>query len=128
MNKIVTLSLTLLVCAAASTGASAQALTGCAAKKADVQNQLEQAQKHGNHAQEAKLKIAQKQLNANCTDEGLRREREADVKKKEQQVAKRRIDLEKAQAKGKSDKVAKQEKKLQDAEAELKQAQDQLSK
>jgi DNA repair exonuclease SbcCD ATPase subunit len=126
MNKFVTLSLTLLISAAAG-GVSAQALTGCAAKKADVQTQLEQAQKHGNQAQEAKLKIAQKQLNANCTDEGLRREREADIKKKEQQVAKRRTDLEKAQAKGKSDKIAKQEKKLQDAEAELKQAQDKLS-
>lgn len=128
MNKFLTLSLTMLVCAAASTGASAQALTGCAAKKADVQEHLAQAQAHGNRAQEAKLKIAQKQLNANCTDEGLRREREADVKKKEQQVAKRRTDLEKAQAKGKQDKIAKQEKKLRDAEAELKQAQDMLTR
>ncbi|EJN08808.1 DUF1090 domain-containing protein [Herbaspirillum sp. YR522] len=128
MNKLLTLSLTMLVCAAASTGASAQALTGCAAKKADLQEHLAQAQAHGNHAQQAKLRLAQRQLNANCTDEGLRREREADVRKKERQVAKRRADLEKAQAKGKQDKIARQEKKLQDAEAELKQAQDMLAK
>jgi len=128
MNRLHTLSLTLLLCAAASTGASAQPLTGCAAKEAEVQNQLEQAQQHGNRAREAKLKIAQTQLGAHCTDEGLRREREADIKKKEQQVAKRRADLDKAKARGKSDKIARQEKKLQDAEAELTQAQDMLSK
>ncbi|OWY31168.1 DUF1090 domain-containing protein [Herbaspirillum robiniae] len=106
---------------------SAQALTGCAAKKADVQTQLEQARAHGNKAQEAKLKIAQKQLETNCTDEGLRREREADIKKKQEKVDARKADLEKAQAKGKSKKIAQQEKKLKDAEDELKAAREKLN-
>lgn len=125
-----TLSFCLLIGlgAAAPSHAADTALTGCAAKKQDVQTQLEQARAHGNKAQEGKLKIAQKQLENNCTDEGLRREREADVKKKEDKVAARKIDLEKAQAKGKDKKIAQQEKKLKDAEAELQTAKDQLTK
>lgn len=104
------------------------AVTGCAAKKADVKMQLEKAQAHGNQAQEAKLKIVQKQLGSNCTDDGLRREREANVKKKENKLAERQAELKKAKAKGKPEKIAQQEKKLQDAEAELKEARDELSK
>ncbi|WP_050475844.1 DUF1090 domain-containing protein [Herbaspirillum rhizosphaerae] len=114
---------------AAVTGYAADSgLTGCAAKKQDVQMQIEQAHAHGNKAQEAKLKIAQKNLENHCTDEGLRREREADVKKKEEKVAARKADLEKAQAKGKAKKIAQQEKKLNDAEAELQAAKDTLSR
>ncbi|WP_050466198.1 DUF1090 domain-containing protein [Herbaspirillum chlorophenolicum] len=127
MQKPFALSLFLAVGLICAGHVSAQALTGCAAKKADVQAQLEQARAHGNKAQEAKLKIAQKQLETNCTDEGLRREREADVKKKEEKVAARQADLDKANAKGKPKKIAQQEKKLHDAEAELKDARDKLA-
>lgn len=111
-----------------SSASAADGLSGCAAKKQDVQHQLEQAHAHGNKAQEAKLKIAQANLEKNCTDEGLRREREADVKKKEEKVAARKADLEKARAKGKAKKIAQQEKKLKDAEAELQAARDELSR
>src|SRR5450830_395316 len=111
-----------------SSGYAADApLTGCAAKKQDVQTQLDQAHTRGNKAQETKLKIAQKQLESNCTDDGLCREREADIKKKEDKVAERKVDLEKAQAKGKTKKIAQQEKKLKDAETELQAAKDKLN-
>lgn len=121
------LFLALATASSASLAADA-ALTGCAAKKQEVQTQIEQAHAHGNKAQEAKLKIAQKQLEKNCTDDGLRREREADVKKKEDKLAQRQADLEKAQAKGKQKKIAQQEKKVKDAEAELQAAKDQLAR
>lgn len=127
------LSFSLIIVASGLSMASASyaadsGLTGCAAKKQDIQMQIEQAHAHGNKAQEAKLKIAQKNLESHCTEEGLRREREADVKKKEEKVASRKADLEKAQAKGKTKKIAQQEKKLKDAEAELQTAKDQLAK
>jgi hypothetical protein len=127
MHKISSCALAMILgTVAACASAQSAGLTGCAAKKADVQTQLEQARAHGNKAQEAKLKIAQKQLASNCTDEGLRREREADVKKKEEKLAARQADLEKAKAKGKPKKIAQQEKKVQDAEAELKDAREKL--
>lgn len=116
-----------LTAAASASQAADPALTGCAAKKQDVQTQIEQAHAHNNKAQEAKLKIAQKQLENNCTDEGLRKEREADIKKKEDKLTQRKADLEKAQAKGKAKKIAQQEKKVKDAEAELQTAKDKLS-
>lgn len=128
MKKLFFLS----ICVACALGAARisyadTALTGCAAKKQSVQLQLEQARAHGNKLQEAKLKIAQKHLESSCTDEDLRREREAGAKKKEDKVAARKADLEKAQAGGKTKKIAQREKKLQDAQAELQAAKDQLS-
>ncbi|MFJ9451543.1 MULTISPECIES: DUF1090 domain-containing protein [unclassified Herbaspirillum] len=128
MKKRPLTSLVLIAGLSLGSAHAADALTGCAAKKQDVQSQLEQAHAHGNKAQEAKLKIAQKNLERNCTDEGLRREREADVKKKEDKVAARKADLDKAQAKGKEKKIAQQEKKLKDAEAELAKAKEELAK
>ncbi|MFL9923768.1 DUF1090 domain-containing protein [Herbaspirillum lusitanum] len=103
-------------------------LAGCAAKRQDVQTQLDYARAHKNKAQEAKLNIALKQIEENCTDEGLRREREADVSKKEKKVAERKAELEEAKAAGKNAKVGKLQKKLQSAEDELAKAQSQLSK
>lgn len=128
MKKLSVLSFVLMAGLGIGSAHAADALTGCAAKKQDVQAQLEQAHAHGNKAQEAKLKIAQKNLERNCTDEGLRREREADVKKKEDKVAARKTALDKAQAKGKEKKIAQQEKKLKDAEAELAKAKEELAK
>ncbi|MFJ7565461.1 DUF1090 domain-containing protein [Herminiimonas sp. NPDC097707] len=118
----------LLLCSLpASHAAEANTLTGCAAKRQEVQTQLDYARAHGNKAQEAKLKIALKQISNHCTDEGLRRERETDVKKKENKVAERKAELEKAQANGKPKKITQQQKKLQKAEAELQKAKDKLS-
>lgn len=120
------LPLALLLGNAGPAAAQSAGLTGCAAKAADIQAQLEQARAHGNKAQEAKLKIAQQQQ-TRCTDDGLRREREADIKKKEEKLAARQADLDKARTKGKPKKIAQQEKKLGDAQAELAAARAKLS-
>jgi len=127
--KIITTSClsALLLLGSVSAGA-AEPLTGCAAKRQEVQTQIEHARAHGNKAQEKKLNIALKEIVDHCTDEGLRRDREADIRKKENKVAERKADLEKAQASGKTKKIAQQQKKLQEAETELQEAKDKLTK
>lgn len=117
----------LLLLGTISVGHAAEPLTGCAAKRQEVHTQIEQARAHGNKAQEKNLNIALQKIIDHCTDEGLRREREADVKKKEHKVAERKAELEKAQASGKTKKIASQQKKLQEAEAELQEAKAKLS-
>ncbi|ABR90815.1 Uncharacterized conserved protein [Janthinobacterium sp. Marseille] len=128
MKIITTSCLSALLLLASVTGHAAEPLTGCAAKRQEVQTQIEHARAHGNKTQEKKLNIALKEIVDHCTDEGLRREREADIKKKENKVAERKADLEKAQAGGKTKKIAQQQKKLQQAEAELQEAKDKLTK
>ncbi|MBX9800353.1 MAG: DUF1090 domain-containing protein [Burkholderiaceae bacterium] len=117
----------LLLAAVITTAHAAEPLTGCAAKRQEVETQIEHARAHGNKAQEKKLNIALKQIVDHCTDEGLRKEREADIKKKENNVAERKAELEKAQASGKTKKIAKQQKKLQEAETELQEAKNKLT-
>lgn len=100
-------ALTLLAILGLATGTAQAAqpepgLTGCAAKRSAIENQLEYARKHNNWGQIRGLEKALKENAAHCTDAGLKQAREA--------------------------KVARRERKLAEAEAELKQAELALNK
>lgn len=103
-------------------------LTGCAAKRSAIENQLQYAKAHNNSGQIRGLEKALQETTEHCTDAGLKEEREQKVRKAEAEVKEREADLKQAQAKGDSSKVAKREKKLTESKAELEAAKAELSK
>lgn len=103
-------------------------LTGCAAKKAEIQQQLDYAKKYNNSGQIAGLEKALSEVNANCTETSLRAQREAALREKEEKVSEREQELNDAKATGRSDKIVKKQQKLDDAKEELAEAQAELNK
>ncbi|RSK63156.1 DUF1090 domain-containing protein [Enterobacter huaxiensis] len=107
---------------------SARAATGCEAKRQEIKQQINLAQSYGNEHRVVGLQKALSELNANCTDDRLRLEREADVRKKEQKVEERRQELAEAKADGREDKIRKKQEKLEEAQDELTEAKNILNK
>ena len=107
---------------------TAPELTGCAAKKQAITLQLEQARAHGNSNQVAGLEKALSEVEAPCTDAGLRKERENKVLEAKHEVSKRQADLDKAMKKGDPEKIDKRKNKLAESRKELQEALDQLDK
>ncbi|HDS1737154.1 DUF1090 domain-containing protein [Pseudomonas sp. BP8] len=103
-------------------------LTGCAAKRSAIENQLAQARAQNNSGQIRGLEKALKENTEHCTDEGLKAERQAKIDKAKAEVAERQADLQQAEAKGDADKIATRKNKLAESEAELEQAQAELDK
>ena len=107
---------------------TAPELTGCAAKKQAITLQLEQARAHGNSNQVAGLEKALSEVEAHCTDAGLRKERENKVLEAKHEVSKRQADLDKAMKKGDPEKIDKRKNKLAESRKELQEALDELDK
>ena len=107
---------------------TAPELTGCAAKKQAITLQLEQARAHGNSNQVAGLEKALSEVEAHCTDAGLRKERENKVLEAKHEVSKRQADLDTAMKKGDPEKIDKRKNKLAESRKELQEALDQLDK
>lgn len=103
-------------------------LTGCAAKEQRVQDQITRARQAGNTSQMEGLQIALGELQANCTDEGLKKERENKVLEAKREVSERQADLDKAMKKGDPEKINKRKDKLAEARKELQEAVDELDK
>ncbi|MGE8308815.1 MAG: DUF1090 domain-containing protein [Pseudomonas protegens] len=103
-------------------------LTGCAAKRQAIMNQIEQAKAHGNSNQQAGLERALSEVTAHCTDASLKKERENKVLEAKHEVSRRQADLEKAMKKGDSEKINKRKDKLAESRKELQQALDELDK
>ena len=103
-------------------------LTGCAAKRSAIEQQLQQARDHKNAAQAAGLETALTQVKANCTDAGLRSEREQKVLEARHEVSQRTKDLDKAMKKADAEKINKRKEKLAEAKQELQEALDDLDR
>ncbi|WP_110973379.1 DUF1090 domain-containing protein [Pseudomonas huaxiensis] len=103
-------------------------LTGCAAKQQAISIQIEQARSHGNAEQQAGLEKALSEVKANCTDAGLRKEREQKVLDARHEVSQRKKDLDKAMKKGDAEKINKRKDKLAEANKELQDALQELEK
>lgn len=113
----------LLMLAPALTAVAATPVaTGCEAKRQDIEQQLNYARANGNDHRIAGLEKALSEVNAHCTDSGLRAEREADVREKTRKVEEREQELAEARADGRADKIRKKERKLDEARAELEEA------
>ncbi|MFX2609592.1 DUF1090 domain-containing protein [Enterobacter mori] len=127
MNKKAVVTLAMLLALPLSADAES-ALTGCAAKRDNIEQQIRYAEPHGNAYRVEGLKKAYVEVVANCSDESLKKEREADVLKKQQKLIEREQELEEANASGRTDKIAKKKAKLEEARAELKEAEAELAK
>ena len=101
-------------------------LTGCAAKVKKIETQLEYARAHNNPFQVAGLEKALKEVKANCTEAGLKKEREKKVLDAKHEVSQRQADLDKAMKKGDPEKIDKRKNKLAESRKELQEALDQL--
>ena len=108
--------------------AASQSGIGCEAKRQEIQQQIDYASSHNNSYRVSGLQKALSELNANCTDEGLRAEREAKVREKTQKVEERRQELSEVKIDGRADKISKKQQKLTEAEAELSEAKAELTK
>jgi hypothetical protein len=114
--------------AAPAAPATAAVATGCAAKQQQVQAQIDIAKAHGNQNQVDGLSTALREIQNNCTENGLRKEREGKVLDAKREVSKRQSDLDKAMKKGDSEKINKRKDKLAEARKELQEAMDELDK
>ncbi|WP_263261329.1 DUF1090 domain-containing protein [Pseudomonas sp. RIT-PI-S] len=103
-------------------------LKGCAAKEQRVQDEIGRAREAGNTSQLEGLQIALGELQANCTDESLKKEREKKVLDAKREVSTRQADLDKAMNKGDPEKIDKRKNKLAEARKELQEAVDELDK
>ncbi|KAF1031862.1 MAG: Protein YqjC [Pseudomonas sp.] len=122
------LTVTALMSAPLLAADEAAPLTGCAAKRQAISTQIEQAKAHGNAEQQAGLEKALSETTANCTDAGLRKERENKVLDARHEVSRRQADLDKAVKKGDADKINKRKDKLAESRKELQDAIDELDK
>lgn len=102
--------------------------TGCEGKRQKIEQQIDYARAHGNAHRVAGLQKALSEVNANCTNAGLRAERESDIRKKERKVEERRQELAEARADGRENKILNKQKKLKDALDELTEARGMLDK
>ncbi|KJK19861.1 DUF1090 domain-containing protein [Pseudomonas sp. NPDC087612] len=103
-------------------------LTGCAAKKQAISEQIEQARAHGNSNQQAGLEKALSEVTEHCTDASLRKEREQKVLDARHEVNQRTKDLDKAMKKGDAEKINKRKDKLAESKQELQDALKELEK
>jgi hypothetical protein len=101
-------------------------VTGCAAKRQAISNQIDQAKAHGNSEQQAGLEKALSEVTANCTDASLRKERENKVLDAKHEVSRRQADLDKAMKKGDADKINKRKDKLAQSRKDLQEAVEEL--
>ncbi|MDU9034365.1 DUF1090 domain-containing protein [Pseudomonas corrugata] len=103
-------------------------LTGCAAKRQGIINQIELAKSRGNADQQAGLESALSEVTTHCTDASLRKERETKVLDAKHEVSRRQADLEKAMKKGDPERINKRKDKLAASRKELQEAVDELDK
>lgn len=106
---------------------AANTLTGCAAKKQEIETQLSFARQHNNSHQVDGLEKALKEVQQNCTESSLLKQRQEKVSEKKFKVQEREEQLAKAKAEGRSaSKIQKREDKLAEARQELKEAEQAL--
>ncbi|MCQ6260069.1 DUF1090 domain-containing protein [Pseudomonas sp. Q11] len=128
MSSIALLTLCSAMAAPLMAAEQTPELTGCAAKRQGIINQIELAKSRGNKDQQAGLETALSQVTTHCTDASLRKERENKVLEAKHEVSQRQADLEKAMKKGDAQRINKRKDKLAASRKELQEAVDELDK
>ena len=128
LSPLAVLTLCSVMAAPLMADEDAPGLTGCAAKKQGIINQIELAKSRGNADQQAGLETALNEVTAHCTDASLKKERENKVLDAKHEVSRRQADLDKAMKKGDSEKINKRKDKLAQSRKDLQEALDELDK
>ncbi|EAA8755120.1 DUF1090 domain-containing protein [Salmonella enterica subsp. enterica serovar Lexington] len=109
-------------------GRAAGDLTGCMAKRADIQQQIDYARAHNNMHRVAGLQEALTENETHCTEVGLLRARQNKVAEKVRKVAERDQEVRDAIETGNAKKIKLKEKKAGQARDELAEAEAELRK
>ncbi|MFK3659024.1 DUF1090 family protein [Scandinavium sp. NPDC088450] len=138
MKKVVA---TLAILASVGFFASAQASqNNCASQRANIEGQIQNAQRQGNSQQLSRLQSQLAQLNATCTasnnnnnnnsDQAQAQKKINDLQKqiaaKQKEIGQIQKELNDAQAKGKASKIAKYEKKIQGKQDDIRELQQKI--
>ena len=105
-----------------STAFAQEASPACAAKRAAIQSQIEEASARGRSQELAGLQRALAANQAHCSDASLAKAREADIRAAQEKVAEREKSLAEAERKGNAKKIAKRKAKLAEARRDLAEA------
>lgn len=124
---LITTLLTGLVYFLMVSGATAAGPGGCEYKRQQVKRQIDYARTHNNTHRVAGLQEALREINENCTDNGLLEKKKNRVAEKQRKVTERLQELEQASETGERKKIAKKQKRLDEALAELDEARSELS-
>ncbi|WP_226489096.1 DUF1090 domain-containing protein [Pseudomonas sp. B20] len=100
----------------------------CQIKSQEISSKIQDAKTEGDKAEQAGLEKALAEVNANCTETSLIKQRKQKVLDAKQEVSRRQTDLNKAMEKGDPEKINKRKDKLADSRKELQQAQTELEK
>ncbi len=91
----------------------------CSAKEADIQRQINSAQKQENRNQLRGLETALDNIRVHCTDENVLADAEEEVQESLEELDERQQDLEEALEEGDTDQIEKRQEKLEEATGEL---------
>ncbi|WP_168203194.1 DUF1090 domain-containing protein [Marinobacter fonticola] len=91
----------------------------CAAKEAEVQQQIDAAREHGNTERLRGLEASLEGIRNHCSDEKVIAEAEAEVQESMEEVEERQRDMEEALQEGDMDEVEERREKLEEATSEL---------
>ncbi|MBX8590734.1 DUF1090 domain-containing protein [Pseudomonas cichorii] len=100
----------------------------CLVKSQEISSKIQEAKADGNKREQAGLEKALSEVNANCTETSLLKQREQNVLDAKREVSRRQNDLNKAMAKGDPEKIDKRKDKLAESRKQLQDAQTELEK
>jgi len=100
----------------------------CLVKSQEISSKIQEAKADGNKREQAGLEKALSEVNANCTETSLLKQREQNVLDAKREVSRRQNDLNKAMAKGDPEKIDKRKDKLAESRKQLQEAQTELEK
>ncbi len=116
---LIRMAIVALFSIAACPAIAAERGPGCAAKEAEIEANIAAATARGNKDEVNGLNKALRATKANCTEAGLKKEKEARIDKARREVAEREQDLAKAEKSGDVEKIGKRREKLAEARQEL---------
>lgn len=100
----------------------------CLVKSQEISSKIQEAKAEGNKNQQIGLEKALSEVNANCSETSLLKQREQKVLDAKREVSRRQNDLNKAMTKGDPERINKRKDKLAESRKELQDAQSELEK
>ncbi|HGN1707328.1 TPA: DUF1090 domain-containing protein [Providencia rettgeri] len=127
MKKLLVITTASLLCFASSSVMAAKTQNACDIKKQRIEAQISYAKQHGNQHRVRGLEEALYNVNRYCTPESLYHDSQKNVAEKTEKVQEREAELlEEKQQGNDTKKIQKRERKLAEAQAELKEAQEEM--
>lgn len=134
MKKVTLYTAVVLALTAGSVTLANASTTTCASKKAELQRQIQIAERFGNYHEVLGLKHALAEVNMHCSDAQVSAKIQQKIAKIERKIAEKKADiveiqydLREAQARGKISKIAKYKRKIAEKQADIAELQAELA-